>query len=59
MKQGDQKDLINIENNTISKTEDKEILNYFEIQKDKAEKESLAKKGENSNKTKNKPSLKI
>ncbi|MBA6253640.1 hypothetical protein [Colwellia sp. MB3u-55] len=51
---GDQKDLINIENDTISKIDDKEILNYYEIRKAQAEKENQTKKAKHSSST-NKP----
>jgi hypothetical protein len=52
---GDQKDLINIENDTISKMADKEVLNYLEVQKAKSVKKNLIKKDNKSNNTRNKP----
>jgi len=58
LEQGDQKDLINIENNTISKTDDKEILNYFEIQKNKAEKEKIIRENNKKRNSKVKPTYK-
>jgi hypothetical protein len=58
LEMGDQKDLINIENNTISKMDDKEIINYYQIRKAQAEKENQTRKGKSSNSVMNKPSYK-